>query len=143
MLLLLISQRIWLICIPFVGLSDLCYLIFAVSKGFSWFIFFWCMLINHVISFRLLWTSVCSFFWWNLNVFLRFSQIFPHWHLSHQASDYFGRLISILVNISTHSSGYVAKWQRTLLTGSISRELRRGTSPCLVHISVSPTEFPH
>lgn len=82
-------------------------------------------------------------FVWNVNAFLRICclpQIFPHWHLTHQASDYFGRLISTLINTSTHSSGYVAKWQRTLLTGSISRELRRGTSPCLVHISVSRTE---
>ena len=47
------------------GLSDLCNLIFAVSRGASWIhllrIFFCCMLKNYIISFRLLWTSVCSF----------------------------------------------------------------------------------
>lgn len=57
----LYASTFWLICIRFIGLSDLCCLIFASSRGVSWLIFFWCMLKTHVISFRLLWISVCSF----------------------------------------------------------------------------------
>jgi hypothetical protein len=38
LVLLCICQHICLICIPFIGLSNLCYLLFSASRGVSWVI---------------------------------------------------------------------------------------------------------